>query len=119
MYLWGTSCGDTELAVLGAKYAVETVIDPTPDMIPHILRCLRVYVLALREHTMPSGEKKQKKHLAKLLQGDHEVDLKKIYEHIALLLDLLKKICKETKIINQEILNCACAFSACGDKDFL
>ena len=117
-YNWGTSCGDTDSAVIAAKCASETVTEVTPDMIPHVLRALRVITATLRENSAPSEDKKQKKHLAKLLQGDSEVNLKLYYKHIAHLLDLLCEICKETKVSNPEILNAVCAFSACGDSEF-
>jgi hypothetical protein len=117
-YNWATSCGDIEAAVAAAKYASETVTGATPDMIPHILRSLKVIVAVLRENSFPSEDKKHKKHLVKLLQDDIEVNLKLYYRHIAYLIDILCEICKETNVSNAEILNAVCAFSACGDTEF-
>lgn len=118
IFLWSTTCGDTETAVVASRFAIDTVIDPTPEMLQHVLKTIRVTIQVLRENTVPSAEKRQKKHLAKLLQGDEEVNLKIYYAHLSLLIDLLLEICKALKTVPQEAFNAVMSFAACGDSEF-
>ncbi|EAX90700.1 hypothetical protein TVAG_152670 [Trichomonas vaginalis G3] len=117
-FLWSTTCGDTETAVQACKYAIETVTAPNIHMLEHVLKTIRITVQVLRENSVPSSEKRQKKHLAKLLQGDEEVNLKIYYKHLSLLIELLAEICKSLNTVPQSAFNAVISFASCGDSEF-
>lgn len=118
LFKWTVCCGDPDIATIAGRYAVDCFGTAHEKMLAPAMLALAINVETLRENTQIDEEKRSKKQIAKILRGDVEINIKGIYAHVAILAELISKICVNVQRVPPLAISYMIGLTSCGDSEY-